>query len=96
LVDKKDEGRSVINKDCSALRVDGSILTFPFAENNIPYMFTDGNPLLVAHYCSTLTDNKPMGMSVANVTNRDLTPGQKSYYQGTGNLVTATSVGYND
>jgi hypothetical protein len=55
---------------------DGSILTFPFADNNIPFMLTDWQPIvgITLQDCSTMTDNKLVGISVADETNQNFTP----------------------
>jgi hypothetical protein len=58
---------------------DGSTLTFPFADNNIPFMLTDWQPIVGITFqdCSTMTDTKIVGMSVADETNQNLSPKQK-------------------
>jgi hypothetical protein len=57
----------------------GSILTFPFADNNIPYMLTDWQPVVGITFQdqSILTDSKMVNMSVAAETNQNLTNAQK-------------------
>jgi hypothetical protein len=74
---------------------DGSTLTYPFADNNILFMLTDWQPIVGITFqdCSTMTDTKIVGMSVADETNQNLSPKQKSYSSGTGNSVTVTLVG---
>jgi hypothetical protein len=58
---------------------DGSILTFPFAENNIPYMLPDWQPIvgITIQDRDLLTDGRLINMSVANETNQNLTANQK-------------------
>jgi hypothetical protein len=58
---------------------DGSILTFPFADNNIPYMLTDWQPIvgITIQDQPMMTDSKSINMSVAHETNQNLTRAQK-------------------
>jgi hypothetical protein len=57
----------------------GSILTFPFAQNNIPYMLTDWQPVvgITPQDQPMMTDRKSIGISVAHATNQNLTQSQK-------------------
>jgi hypothetical protein len=63
---------------------DGSILTFPFADNNIPFMLPAWQPIvgITLQDCSTLTNPLSVGMSVAEETNQNLTPNQKELLTG--------------
>jgi hypothetical protein len=58
---------------------DGSILTFPFADNNIPYMLPDWQPIvgITLEDSSTLTIPVTVNMSVAEESNQNLTASQK-------------------
>lgn len=58
---------------------DGSLLTFPFAENNIPYMLTDWQPIvgITLQDQPMMTDQTSINMSVAHETNQNLSQAQK-------------------
>jgi hypothetical protein len=58
---------------------DGSVLTFPFADNNIPYMLTDWQPIVGITFQDQpiMTDKKSIGMCVAQETNHNLSTAQK-------------------
>jgi hypothetical protein len=58
---------------------DGSILTFPFADNNIPNMLTDWQPIVGITFQDQpiMTDTKSISMSVAQETNQNLSKAQK-------------------
>jgi hypothetical protein len=57
---------------------DNSILTFPFAENNIPYMLTDWQPIVgITFQDQSILTPKTLNMSVASETNQNLTSKQK-------------------
>jgi hypothetical protein len=58
---------------------DGSILTFPFAQINIPYMLPDWQPVvgITLQDQPMMTDRKSICMSVAHETNQNLTQPQK-------------------
>jgi hypothetical protein len=58
---------------------DGTLLTFPYADNNIPYMMSAWQPIVGVTFqdCSTLTNKQIVGMSVGEETNQNLTPKQK-------------------
>ncbi|KAG7374494.1 reverse transcriptase RNA-dependent DNA polymerase [Nitzschia inconspicua] len=58
---------------------DGSVLTFPFAENMLPYMLPDWQPVVgvTLQDHSVLCDQPLIHMSVADETNQNLTSAQK-------------------
>ncbi|KAG7349585.1 reverse transcriptase RNA-dependent DNA polymerase [Nitzschia inconspicua] len=58
---------------------DGSVLTFPFAENMLPYMLPDWQPVVGVTFQdhSVLCDQPLIHMSVADETNQNLTAAQK-------------------
>jgi hypothetical protein len=58
---------------------DGSVLTFPFAENYIPYMLTDWQPIvgITLQDHPMMSDQNSICMSVADETNQNLTQAQK-------------------
>lgn len=58
---------------------DDSILTFPFAENNLPYMLPDWQPIVGFTFSdqSILSNQSLVQLSVADETNQNLTPRQK-------------------
>jgi hypothetical protein len=60
---------------------DGTLLTFPYADNNIPYMRSAWQPIVGVTFqdCSTLTNSQIVGMSVGEETNQNLTPKQKEF-----------------
>jgi hypothetical protein len=62
---------------------DGSILTFPYAENNLPYMVTDWQPTvgITCQDQATLCNGGIVNMSVAEETNQNLTASQKELLQ---------------
>jgi hypothetical protein len=58
---------------------DGSLLTFPFAENTIPYMLTDWQPIvgITLQDYPMMTNRKSICISVAHKTNQKLSHAQK-------------------
>jgi hypothetical protein len=78
----KEQEDGYMHVDCQRTELtlhDGTLLTFPYADNNIPYMMSAWQPIVGVKPkdCSTLTNSKIVGMSVGEEMNQNLTPKQK-------------------
>jgi hypothetical protein len=77
---EKEEGYMHVDWQRTELTLhDGTLLTFRYADNNIPCMMSAWQPIVgvTLQDCSTLTNTRIVGMSVGEETNQNLTSRQK-------------------